>query len=309
MYNLDPSNEVYEKLRKSEEQIHNSALLIRLLVDVFHGSHISKTMAYPIDLSVNEIEKRIFNKAFKIGVGKKSSDFDLTVLKALRIVASIMGNRLKRVCHSLRSQILSLLNERQQDPAYKKHYLKMVVYLKRGLAIADSLSNFSLSPSISKRTVDLGAIIEDVMLNYTACFSSPRIESRDFSAPFNIKGNDFFLRKMLNEIFTNAKNHCPQEVSISLELQKSNGLPNQGVSPFRPNTGNIRLIIEDDGPGLAESLGIRAFYPFTQSCRKKNHRGLGLASVLGIVRAHEGRIRFYNRKKGGFVMLIDFPPC
>ena len=57
-----------------------------------------------------------------------------------------------------------------------------------------------------------------------------------------------------------------------------------------PQAGRyVRLVVTDTGPGIPLNVGARMFDPFFTT--KFAGRGLGLAAVLGIMRAHHGAIR------------------
>jgi signal transduction histidine kinase len=69
--------------------------------------------------------------------------------------------------------------------------------------------------------------------------------------------------------------------------------------------------VADDGEGLPAEVRDRIFEPFVTT--KFTGRGLGLAAVLGIVRAHHGAIEVENRAGGGtsFTVLVPIaqPPA
>jgi two-component system sensor histidine kinase KdpD len=65
----------------------------------------------------------------------------------------------------------------------------------------------------------------------------------------------------------------------------------------RPDEGAIRLIVEDNGPGIRSDMRERVFEKFFRAMRdgdlgdrKSPGTGMGLAIARGIVQAHGGRI-------------------
>lgn len=63
--------------------------------------------------------------------------------------------------------------------------------------------------------------------------------------------------------------------------------------------------VADEGPGIDAATLPRIFDPFFTT--KEKGRGLGLASVAGIVRAHEGAVRLVSGAKGGLTVSVLFP--
>ena len=67
----------------------------------------------------------------------------------------------------------------------------------------------------------------------------------------------------------------------------------------------VELVVRDSGPGLDEWTHARLFEPFFST--KGDGRGLGLAAVLGIVRAHAGTIEVTSAPGRGTTFRILLP--
>jgi len=61
------------------------------------------------------------------------------------------------------------------------------------------------------------------------------------------------------------------------------------IVAHEPAAGELRLIVSDEGPGIAKELRAVIFEPFHRIARDKPGTGLGLAIVAAIARAHGGR--------------------
>ena len=71
------------------------------------------------------------------------------------------------------------------------------------------------------------------------------------------------------------------------------------------------VIVDDDGPGIAENLRGEVFKPFKRLERPEDAHvqgtGLGLTVARTIVRDHAGDIKLSNRPEGGLRVLITLP--
>ncbi len=69
----------------------------------------------------------------------------------------------------------------------------------------------------------------------------------------------------------------------------------------------ISLEIVDTGCGMSEETVQRVFDPFFST--KFTGRGLGLASVLGIVHAHRGAVKVHSEWQRGTIVKVLLPAC
>ncbi|HTU66686.1 MAG TPA: ATP-binding protein [Steroidobacteraceae bacterium] len=71
------------------------------------------------------------------------------------------------------------------------------------------------------------------------------------------------------------------------------------------------LEIDDDGPGIPESLQQRVFEPFFRTEASRNRDtggiGLGLTTVRSVALDHGGHIELRNRKEGGLRVTVQLP--
>lgn len=69
----------------------------------------------------------------------------------------------------------------------------------------------------------------------------------------------------------------------------------------------IVLEVVDEGPGMCESTLEKVFDPFFST--KFTGRGMGLPAVLGVVRAHGGKVRVQSQLGSGTCVSLYFPPA
>ncbi|MEL0036130.1 MAG: ATP-binding protein, partial [Gammaproteobacteria bacterium] len=72
----------------------------------------------------------------------------------------------------------------------------------------------------------------------------------------------------------------------------------------------VKIVIEDDGPGIPESQRdkvFQSFYKAKASNIASKGFGLGLAIVSRIVQMHQGHIRIGQSSLGGCKFIITLP--
>jgi signal transduction histidine kinase len=77
------------------------------------------------------------------------------------------------------------------------------------------------------------------------------------------------------------------------------------------NAAQLRIIVADNGPGIAEAEIERVFEPFYRvegsRSRATGGVGLGLSVARDIARAHGGELTLRNRAGGGLEAILTLP--
>lgn len=73
------------------------------------------------------------------------------------------------------------------------------------------------------------------------------------------------------------------------------------------DAGGVRLVFEDDGPGVGAEVLERAADPFFTTKEQGKGTGLGLAMVHNVVAAHGGRVLVSSVEGEGFRVAIELP--
>ncbi len=113
------------------------------------------------------------------------------------------------------------------------------------------------------------------------------VEPAPFEGAFFVNGDSGRLGQVLTNLVDNALSFSPPNGTVTLRVGHE--------------ASAVRLIVDDEGPGIAEehlSYIFERFYtdrPQTEAAHGKNS-GLGLSISREIVRAHGGEIWAENRK-------------
>lgn len=91
-----------------------------------------------------------------------------------------------------------------------------------------------------------------------------------------VTGSRVQIIQVLQNLMSNAACHSPKPVHIDIRAEHEGGL--------------VRVVVRDDGPGIAPEYQRQIFEPFRRHNRGNAHCGLGLTICGKIVEAHGGKI-------------------
>ena len=125
-----------------------------------------------------------------------------------------------------------------------------------------------------------------------------------------IQGDSGQLTQMLTHLVTNASDAIgSREGRITIKARQVNLAKNdvrQLIYSGEMDFGNyIILEIQDNGCGMSTETLARIFEPFFST--KNDGRGLGLAAVLGVMRAHKGGINVESSPGAGTTFRLYLP--
>ncbi len=113
--------------------------------------------------------------------------------------------------------------------------------------------------------------------------------------PVVADGDADALRRALDHIVANAARHASTTVTVATELVD----------------GEVRLLVDDDGPGVPEADRERVVQRFVRSddgrARDSGGSGLGLAVASDVAIGHDGRLVIGDSPLGGARVTVSLP--
>jgi two-component system sensor histidine kinase PilS (NtrC family) len=115
---------------------------------------------------------------------------------------------------------------------------------------------------------------------------------RESPEEVKVRADPLLLREVITNLVNNAIDAAPVSGHVELKAgRRGNGWPYFSVS--------------DDGPGVSDENRHHLFEPHFTT--KEGGTGLGLFMSFGIVKEHQGDLRYEGNKRGG-VFTVTLPP-
>ncbi|HLG43315.1 MAG TPA: ATP-binding protein [Planctomycetota bacterium] len=239
-------------------------------------------------------------------IGRALTWRDLTPLKQLESdllsakVLATVGELAAAVAHEVRNPLAGISGAVQilkdgipaEDPQSRilDEVLKQVWRLDR---LVRDLLVYARPWSVQKQRTDLSSLARSVI---EAARPDPRARGVLLRVETTSPCYALVDRQLVEAALSNVLQNAMEAVSTggSVSVGCANG-----------PTGEVRVVIEDNGPGIAPELSHKVFQPFFTT--KPKGTGLGLPIVKRIMEAHGGSIVLAPRKEGGTRATLAFP--
>jgi signal transduction histidine kinase len=199
---------------------------------------------------------------------------------------------LAAVSHDLRTPVtrLRLRSELLQDEQLRERSLHDLDEMQQMLDGAlDFLRGKAADEALAP--LDLVALLESMVDDYAEAGHEVRLIT---PASARIEGRTQALRRAIGNLIDNALKYG-QRAQVELQAGED----------------GVRIVVEDQGPGLPEEELEQVFEPFYRLESSRNREtggvGLGLSIVRQIARKHGGDVTLANRPSGGLRATLWLP--
>ena len=200
------------------------------------------------------------------------------------------------------SELLVMKPETVEDTQKVRKYVEIIhTAAKESAKVVSRLKEFYRYRDDSE--IFTPVVINDIVLQAIS-ITQPRWKDQALAAGVNIEirtemgnvptvpGNEAELREMLVNLIFNAIDAVPKRGTITIQTEQ------QGRW--------LAITVSDDGIGMSEEVKARCLEPFF-STKEDKGTGLGLGSVYGIVRRHEGEIDIQSEAGRGTSICVSLP--
>ena len=216
--------------------------------------------------------------------------------------------------NAMRSRIFAMLDEKDRMLGAIGHDLRTPLASLR--VRTESVEDEGERARMSDTIEEMNRMLEDILSLARAGRSSEPLQKVDLSALADAVVEDFIELGSPAQMADSDRAVAsvrPQQIRRALRNLIENAIvygERAHVSVERQD-GAIRLVVSDDGPGIAQDRMAEMMEPFTRLEGSRNREtggaGLGLALVRAIMAEHGGALRLANRPGGGLEASLVLP--
>lgn len=232
-------------------------------------------------------------------------------LESLGVLAGGIAHDYNNILVGIVGNAELALSKLPADSPIRTYLKRIEESAHRAAELTNQMLAYSGKGVITSRPLNLSRLVEEMRPLLTAVISKKA--TVEYDCPDNIPsiyGDAIQLHQVLMNLVTNASEALGEGtgkiyVKIGVvELTHEHIKESYFYEPVNPGK-YVCLEVTDTGCGMTKDVLSKIFDPFFST--KFAGRGLGLASVLGIVRGHKGAINVYSEPGKGTCFKIYFP--
>jgi CheY-like chemotaxis protein len=228
-----------------------------------------------------------------------------------------VGRLASGIAHDLNNILVPMLmsapvlREAIQDPDIRQLVDTIESSAVRGASVIKQLLTFSRGLEGERVPVQLKSLVLDMLTIIRETF--PKNITAAKETPSNawlVRGDATQLHQILMNLCVNARDAMPNGGKLTLELE--NVEVNEAVASMNPDAcpgRYVALSVTDTGTGISPENLDKIFDPFFTTKEVGQGTGLGLSTVIGIVKSHSGFIQVNSRLGQGTQFKIYLPAC
>jgi len=201
---------------------------------------------------------------------------------------------------------LMLLNVDPSHPHYEM-LLSIEKQVQSGSKLTNQLLGYARKGKYEVKAIQLNQLVEETSKAFGRTRKEITIHRQLADDLCPIEGDPGQIEQVLMNLFVNAADAMPEGGDLFLKTRNTSHRDIRGKL-YQPKPGDyVLLTIVDTGIGMDPKTLERIFDPFFTTKELGRGTGLGLASVYGIIKGHDGYIDVESEKGQGTTFKIYLP--
>lgn len=241
---------------------------------------------------------------------KKKLDAQLQFAAKLEAIGTLAGgtaHAFNNLMMGIQGHTSLLLYDIDFTHPHYEFLKKIEKEIQDGAELTSQLMGYARKGRYRAGLINMNEIVENTSKTFGKMKREIIIHRELTQRPYDIEADQGQMEQMLLNLYINAADAMAGGGDLILQTQ--NVIHTDIKSKlYQPMPGKyVRIRISDKGVGMDKQIQQRIFDPFFTTKRTGWGTGLGLASVYGIVKSHEGYVNVESKKGQGTTFYIYLP--
>ena len=227
--------------------------------------------------------------------------------EALGTLAGGIAHDFNNLLMNIQGNTSLMLCETKKSHPYYNMLKNIEKQVKSGALLTRQMLGYARKGKFNVKAIELNRVLNESAETFGRTRKEITIE-KDFEDDlFAIEADRGQIEQVLLNLFVNAADAMPGGGRLHLKTQNVSHWDIKS-NQYEPQPGNyVQLTISDSGIGMDQHTMEHIFDPFFTTKEMGRGTGLGLASVYGIIKSHDGYIEVISEKDQGATFTIFLP--
>jgi PAS domain S-box-containing protein len=227
--------------------------------------------------------------------------------EALGTLAGGIAHDFNNLLMNIQGNTSLMLFEIENGHPFFEPLKKIEKQVKSGALLTRQMLGYARKGKFNVKPVDLNQIVDESAQTFGRTRKEITIQREFDKDLFPVEADQGQIEQVLLNLFVNAADAMPGGGKLILKTKNETHL-NIKSNHYDPKPGEyVQLTISDSGIGMDVQTLERIFDPFFTTKDMGRGTGLGLASVYGIVKSHDGYIDVESEQGQGTTFTIFLP--
>jgi PAS domain S-box-containing protein len=202
---------------------------------------------------------------------------------------------------------VELLKLTAVDPSAKRVLETIEVSAKRGADIVRQVLSFARGVDGQRVAIDPRALVKE--LEHIIKHTFPKAIRLKFVVPdtARILGDPTQVHQVLLNLCINARDAMPQGGDLTICVEDRVIEPPEAASIQLEGGAYVMISVVDSGTGMSPNLLTKIFDPFFTTKESHQGTGLGLSTVMAILKSHKGLVQVESEPGRGTTFRVCLP--
>jgi len=201
---------------------------------------------------------------------------------------------------------IMLMNKDSSHPDFE-HLRGIESHVESAADLTKQLLGFARGGKYEVKPTNLNELIEKENRMFGRTKKEITIHGKYAENLWSVEIDRGQIEQVLLNLYVNAWQAMPGGGDLYIETENVT-LDENYLKPFSVDPGKyVKISVTDTGVGMDKATQEKIFDPFFTTKKKGRGTGLGLASVYGIVKNHNGFINVYSEKGHGSTFNVYLP--